>query len=400
MSDTAEQSGSKHSASEPETAPLLLCYDGSDHAASAIRRAAILTRPRSAIVLHVPREVSHDDLAQSGRRLALDAGFKPVSVVEAEPARVADTILDEAHRRGVTAIVVGSRGRSAGAATILGSVSSTLVHHADVPVLVVRPAATPSEQSASEPVFICYDGSDIAGAAIATAGKLLAGHDAIVASFPDSVVYYDDALRSKLPWPPRPELEDQLARIELAEAEAPLEGAELARRAGFASRPYPILASRPYAGEEAAWHSLLAAAAKEAAACIVVGHRRTAKHLGSTAYGLVHHADRPVLVVPLAHLSVRFILDVRLKPGCRDELTRAYAALRQRVEQAPGLLSHHLCESIDDPERWLVISEWKTLEASTAWDRSDEHERFTAPMHACFAQASSSKFHVRDGARR
>jgi heme-degrading monooxygenase HmoA len=97
---------------------------------------------------------------------------------------------------------------------------------------------------------------------------------------------------------------------------------------------------------------------------------------------------------------VRFILDVRLKPGCRDDLTRAYAALRERVEQAPGLLSHQLCESIDDPERWLVISEWTSLEASTAWDRSDEHDRLTAPMRACFAQASSTKLHVRDGARR
>ena len=97
-------------------------------------------------------------------------------------------------------------------------------------------------------------------------------------------------------------------------------------------------------------------------------------------------------------MSVRFLLDVRVKPGSRDDLTRAYAALRQRVEHAPGLISHQLCESIDDPERWLVISEWTDLESSTAWDRSEEHARLIGPMRACFTQASTAKFHVRDGA--
>lgn len=94
---------------------------------------------------------------------------------------------------------------------------------------------------------------------------------------------------------------------------------------------------------------------------------------------------------------MRFVLDVRVKPGCRDELLRAYAALRQRVEREAGLVSHQLCESIDDPEHWLVISEWTSLEASTNWDRSEEHGRLIGPLRACFAQASRSKFDVVDG---
>jgi nucleotide-binding universal stress UspA family protein len=41
--------------------------------------------------------------------------------------------------RHATVIVAGSRGRGGLASTILGSVSSGLVHNAETPVLVVRP---------------------------------------------------------------------------------------------------------------------------------------------------------------------------------------------------------------------------------------------------------------------
>jgi heme-degrading monooxygenase HmoA len=91
------------------------------------------------------------------------------------------------------------------------------------------------------------------------------------------------------------------------------------------------------------------------------------------------------------------VVDVRIKPGTEEELTRAYAALRERVEQEDELISHQLCQSGDEPERWLVLSEWETAEASARWDASEEHARLLAPMRACFAGAARARFDVRDG---
>jgi heme oxygenase (mycobilin-producing) len=96
-------------------------------------------------------------------------------------------------------------------------------------------------------------------------------------------------------------------------------------------------------------------------------------------------------------MSVRLIVDVRIKPGTRDELLSAYAALRERVAKESGLIGHQLCETADDGERWLVISEWASIEFSDGWDASEDHARLLAPMRACFAQASRSTFNVRDG---
>ena len=283
--------------------PVLLCFDGSDRAEQAIRRSGALLDDPSAIVLYVGAGDSAHTPAEDGRRLALETGFDPVSVVDDATGPVAESILAHAERHGVAAIVVGSRGPSASRATILGSVSSRVTQNARHPVLVVRPG--PHSEPVWGPVFVCYDGSDAAGYAIATAGKLLACRDAILAYFLPAV---DDGvvLQSTLPWPVSSAVQDRLAALDWEAAGRPVRvaahGVEIARRAGLEARSLTVGEEGPAVDHEAvAWVRLTEAAGAESASCIVVGHRRSARgvsRLDSTAYGLVNHADRPVLVVP------------------------------------------------------------------------------------------------------
>ena len=274
---------------------MLLCYDGSYGAEHAIRSAAALLRPRAAIVLHARDGEGAASLAESGARLARRSEFAPVSTVEEDGASTVEAILEQAHAHHVALIVVGSESGSAIGASLLGSVASAVVHRADIPVLVVRPPKKP-ETDESGATLICYDGSEQARRAIDVAAGLLAQRDAIVVSFLDPV---NDAaqLRKSLPWPPQEETDRRLAELDREEAEfiaqRSIEGAQIATRRGFASHPLTI------EGHGSAWQRLLDIAATRAASCIVVGHRPPAA-VGhhSTAYGLVHHANRPVLVVP------------------------------------------------------------------------------------------------------
>ncbi len=82
--------------SQRDSRPALVCYDGSDHSAEAIRRSSSLLGARPAIVLHVGGTPSSDPVAQDGRRLAGNAGFHPVSVAERATGPAADAILAEA----------------------------------------------------------------------------------------------------------------------------------------------------------------------------------------------------------------------------------------------------------------------------------------------------------------
>lgn len=158
--------------------PFLLCYDGSDFAKQAIRRAGELLPPGPAVVLTVWESVakvalSHglpgsfgvvedvieeldqstlgaaEELAAEGAELAGAAGFQAeplahralVRTGQREAVTIWEAIVDVAEQHDAAAIVLGSRGLSGVKSALLGSVSYGVVHHAPGPVVIV-PAAS------------------------------------------------------------------------------------------------------------------------------------------------------------------------------------------------------------------------------------------------------------------
>ena len=107
-----------------------------------MRRATILhvqdtrgARGRADAIAHLEQMVDHDRLAATEATLA-GLGVETRTVVcEGLPYREA---LRAAEEEGVTAIVLGSHGKSSVAEILLGSVSAEIIRQARVPVLVVR----------------------------------------------------------------------------------------------------------------------------------------------------------------------------------------------------------------------------------------------------------------------
>lgn len=303
------------------SAPVVIAYDGSDGAARAIACAGSLLAPRPALVVHshagLPqrvfgRSLSGDGplaeaaaefdaggdeeaarLAEEGAELAAAAGFEPGEALAVRDSRPWRAVIDAAHEHNAAAIVTGARGRSSFASVVLGSVSSGIVHHSPVPVLVVP--ATAANDGREEPALLAYDGSERAAGAIARASELLRGRAAIVLNLWESwsahAPTYVPVIHGAVG-----EMARELDEIAVARsAETADGGVALAEAAGFEAKPLSAQADGPR------WREVLNAAEDSPASVIVLGIRGLTglpAVLGSVSHGVVHHSHQPVLLVP------------------------------------------------------------------------------------------------------
>ena len=151
--------------------PVVVAYDASGEAQTALREAVALFGQRPLIVASVwepglgamtmapsvgepgmgrlpdPDEVAAidraesghaSDVAEAGARLARELGATAEALSVPDSANVAGTLIAIAEERDARAIVVGSRGLGGLKARVLGSTSRKLLHDTHRPVLVVR----------------------------------------------------------------------------------------------------------------------------------------------------------------------------------------------------------------------------------------------------------------------
>jgi nucleotide-binding universal stress UspA family protein len=301
--------------------PVLLAYDGSESSATAIAVAGRLLPGREALVCHAWTGVSQTLLlgalaempatvgdtvseidrvdreeagktAATGVQLAEAAGFSAKPLPVREERKTWRTLLEAVEDHRASLIVAGAHGLSGIGRALLGSVSTGLVHHSHVPVLVV-PATTRDEET-DGPLLLCYDGSDSAKRAIAIAGDLFDPRSGLVFHFWESWVAEAPALAglSKT-------VEGMAAELdEIGEdlsSKVTADGVELAERAGFDATGLSERAVGP------GWMAVRDAANQHECSAIVIGSRGltgVSAALGSVSNGCVHNSRRPVLVVP------------------------------------------------------------------------------------------------------
>jgi nucleotide-binding universal stress UspA family protein len=141
---------------------IVVGTDGSDTAELAVKHAGELAKDHGArlvvVTAYEPRDdalvkqsegvpddirwaltdrVQAEEKAVQGRKIAAELGLKGV-VAQAIPGSPPDVLLEAAADFNADAIVVGSKGLTGAARFVLGSVASSVSHHAICDVLIVH----------------------------------------------------------------------------------------------------------------------------------------------------------------------------------------------------------------------------------------------------------------------
>lgn len=148
-------------------------------------------------------------------------------------------------------------------------------------------------RTADGPLLLSYDGSEDAKHAIEHAGRLLGGRDALVVTVwqPTSVLGSSTSAATDGMFD---SVEVDRAAADLGERVA-CDGVRIAEQAGLHAKPVAVEATGPV------WKTIVEIANRHDAATIVMGSRGLTGLrpllLGSVSSAIVHHADRPTLVI-------------------------------------------------------------------------------------------------------
>jgi heme-degrading monooxygenase HmoA len=92
----------------------------------------------------------------------------------------------------------------------------------------------------------------------------------------------------------------------------------------------------------------------------------------------------------------RIVFQLHLKPGREQDFLDAYDAIRHEVAQGvPGHIVDQVCQLLDDPQGWLITSEWEDIDSFIEWERTEEHRELVKPMRDCWDEARSYKYVVK-----
>jgi len=99
---------------------------------------------------------------------------------------------------------------------------------------------------------------------------------------------------------------------------------------------------------------------------------------------------------------VRATLYMKVQSGRGDDFVRAWREIAEEVRKAPGNVRQALTRDPDDPDSFVVTSDWQDRDAFGKFERSPEQDELTAPLRELRESARMTVFelvtHIEGGA--
>jgi heme-degrading monooxygenase HmoA len=77
---------------------------------------------------------------------------------------------------------------------------------------------------------------------------------------------------------------------------------------------------------------------------------------------------------------IRAMLLLTVRDGEEHNFEVVWARIAETIRDTPGNVSQTLLRATDDPRRFVIVSDWVSREAFTAFERSAAQDALTAPI--------------------
>src|SRR5919198_6300221 len=84
-------------------------------------------------------------------------------------------------------------------------------------------------------------------------------------------------------------------------------------------------------------------------------------------------------------MPARVMVFAAVQEGCEAAFEAAYARVTAAVKGTAGHIRDELLRDRDRPGRYVLLSEWETVEAFRAWEDAPVHRQLTTPMRPYWA---------------
>jgi heme oxygenase (mycobilin-producing) len=81
-------------------------------------------------------------------------------------------------------------------------------------------------------------------------------------------------------------------------------------------------------------------------------------------------------------MAIRVLIEREIKSGSELRLNQLLLQLRAKAMQAKGYISGETLRSIDNPNKFLVISTWNSLADWELWDKDVERQQIQDQINA------------------
>jgi heme-degrading monooxygenase HmoA len=93
-------------------------------------------------------------------------------------------------------------------------------------------------------------------------------------------------------------------------------------------------------------------------------------------------------------MAVKIIIDRKVKKGRESDFARLIRELRGKAISCKGYVSGETLRALDEPNNYIVISTWQSVEDWISWEKNPERKKIHTRIEKLMARPSESRVYV------